>query len=65
MVTTLEGDTRDVLAVAFSPDGARILICSRDNTVRLWDAVTGKMVTTLDGDTGDVTGMPRPMAPAS
>src|SRR5262249_29796294 len=31
-----------VLAVAFSPDGRRILTGSADQTARLWDAVTGR-----------------------
>ena len=33
-----------MLAVAFSFDGKTILTGSRDNTARLWDAVTGKPV---------------------
>ena len=29
---------------AFSPDGARILTASADNTAKLWDAASGKLI---------------------
>ncbi|KAG1801089.1 uncharacterized protein BJ212DRAFT_1439494 [Suillus subaureus] len=35
----LEGHTREVWSVSFSPDGTRITSGSADNTVQLWDAV--------------------------
>jgi hypothetical protein len=50
----LAGDTGAVTAVAFSPDGARMLTGSGDNTARLWDAATGKLVATLEGHTDAV-----------
>ena len=40
-----------VKAVAFAPDGTRILTGSSDNTARLWDAATGRAVATLTGHT--------------
>jgi WD40 repeat protein len=38
----LEGHTRGVLSVAFSPDGRRAVSGSQDGTVRFWDVETGK-----------------------
>jgi WD40 repeat protein len=38
----LVGHTGAVLAVAFSPDGKRVLTGSRDRTAGLWDAATGR-----------------------
>jgi WD40 repeat protein len=42
------------VAVAFSPDGTRVVTGSWDNTARLWDAATGMVVATLAGHTGAV-----------
>ncbi len=36
---------------AFSPDGARVVTGSDDNTARLWDAKTGAALATLAGHT--------------
>ena len=47
--TNLAGHTGSVSAVAFSPDGKRVLTGSDDNTARLWDAATGNPVATLAG----------------
>ena len=68
-IRTLTGHTSTVLSVAFSPDGNIIATASGnvsiagteikeweriDNTVRLWDTNTGKLVNTLTGHTDDV-----------
>jgi WD40 repeat protein len=44
---TLEGHDKEVITVAFSPDGKRILSGSKDETIKIWDAATGLEVTTL------------------
>ena len=51
----LAGHTDSVTAVAFSPDGKRVLTGSYDNTARLWDAATGAAVAPLEGHTNWVT----------
>ena len=43
------------MAVAFSPDGTRILTGSVDHTAWVWDAATGKTIATLAGHTDWVT----------
>ncbi|KIK38133.1 hypothetical protein CY34DRAFT_809670 [Suillus luteus UH-Slu-Lm8-n1] len=54
--TVLRGHTSSVWSVSFSPDGTRIVTGSQDNTVRLWDAVTGEPVGgPLRGHTSAVT----------
>ncbi|MEH2025364.1 nSTAND1 domain-containing NTPase, partial [Nostoc sp.] len=45
----LEGHSNYVYSVAFSPDGKTIASASGDNTVKLWNAATGKEITTLNG----------------
>lgn len=46
------GHFRSVYSATFSPDGAQVLTGARDNTVKLWDAATGKLLLSLGGHTG-------------
>jgi WD40 repeat protein len=43
-----------VQALAFSPDGRRLLSAGRDRLLRLWDAETGALVKKMEGHTGEV-----------
>jgi WD40 repeat protein len=44
---TLTGHTNKVTALAYSPDGALAVTVSPDQTARLWDTKTGRLVRTL------------------
>ena len=48
------GHTRWINSVTFSPDGETIASGSYDDTIRLWDAVTGELKRTLTGHTAEV-----------
>ncbi len=49
-VRPLKGHTEYIATAAFSPDGKRILTGSRDRSVKLWDAETGRELLSLEQD---------------
>ncbi len=48
----LRRHTKSVTSVAFSPEGRRVISGSEDNTLKVWDAVTGKELLTLNDEPG-------------
>ncbi len=55
LVFILQGHDNTVTSVALSADGRTVVSGSYDNTVRLWDAQTGKAARTLQGHENTVT----------
>nr|POF14302.1 vegetative incompatibility protein het-e-1 [Quercus suber] len=53
-VQKLEGHSRAVSAVAFSPNGRVLASASFDMTVRLWDAISGEAIQILEAHEGKV-----------
>jgi WD40 repeat protein len=54
LVHTFAGHTSDVISVAFSPDGRRVLSHTYDNTIKVWDAATGALVHTFEGHSDQI-----------
>ena len=52
---TLYGHANGATCVAYSPDGQRLVSGSADNTIKLWNATTGKELRTLTGHAQRVT----------
>jgi len=56
LVASLEGHTRWVTGVPFSPDGTRLASAGADGTVRVWSAAAGELVASPEGHSGRVWG---------
>jgi WD40 repeat protein len=52
---TLKGHPDEVLSVAFSPDGAKILTCGKDSAMMLWDTRGRRRIATVDADDATVS----------
>lgn len=51
---SLEGHSKDINSIAFSPTGKRLATGSADGTAKIWDLELGEQILTLKGD-ADVT----------
>ena len=49
---TLHGHALDVTSLAWNPDGSTLASGSLDQTIRLWDAATGRQLASLKNDAG-------------
>ncbi|HEY2466576.1 MAG TPA: TIR domain-containing protein [Terracidiphilus sp.] len=54
-VRTFGDHASSVFAVAYSPDGSKLVTASIDKTARLWDPATGKRLFVFRGHTGLIT----------
>ena len=54
LVASLDGHTGPIVAVAYSPDGSRLVTSSVDRSAKLWDGRTGKLLGSLVGHTAAV-----------
>jgi WD40 repeat protein len=48
---TLVGHTGRVFSIAFSPDGSRLATAGEDQTIKIWDVMSGQALLTLAGHT--------------
>ncbi|MFB2917921.1 WD40 repeat domain-containing protein [Aerosakkonema funiforme] len=56
--TSVVSDSRnDVSCIAFNPDGQTIASGSRDNTIKIWNLRTSKVIRTLEGHSEDVNAL--------
>lgn len=51
------GHTGGVTSMKYSPNGKVLLTGSRDHSVKLWDAATGKLLRTLTGHNGEINSL--------
>ncbi len=65
LLRTLEGHTKSVISLAFSRDGRALASGSWDETARLWDVATGRLIHVLRGDRRDGRPSPSVWSPGS
>ncbi|ETO15968.1 mycorrhiza-induced NACHT/WD-repeat protein, partial [Reticulomyxa filosa] len=51
----LEGHSGDVIRVQYFPDGSKVVSCSNDRTIRVWDVSSGKQLQVLKGNSNSIT----------
>ena len=51
------GHSGAISSVAWSPDGLMLTLASDDDTVRLWEASSGRTIRTLEGHAASVYGV--------
>lgn len=54
LLTTLEGHSNEINALAITPDGKTLVSASRDKTIKFWSLPDGKLLSTLQGHTKPV-----------
>lgn len=54
-LAVLEGHSKQVNAIAFSPDSRRLASASHDGAIRIWDTATGRPVSAFDWKIGPLT----------
>ncbi len=56
-IASLKGHEGEILFIAFSPDGSRIVSSAADRTARVWDGTTGRPLNVLRGHTRPIDSM--------
>ena len=54
-ISTLKGHSKSVNAIAFTPDGKRVVTAGQDATIRIWNPRSGNLIATLRGHAKSVT----------
>ena len=57
LIRTLIGHPREIICMAFSPDGKKLASGANDNAVKLWDVESGEEIVTLRGHKHPIRGI--------